>query len=174
MTLKQFEKDYEGKVRIVWKHYVVHPQIATTPVLAACAAGEQGKLFEMKDAIFASAWELEPQPRMKDPNLLNQENMEKLASSLGLKMDKFKADMAGEKCKAAIQNDQKQVSQVGTRGTPAFYINGRFISGAQPVDRFKAVIDEELKKYDAAVKAGAKPETYYQENVVKKGKTSVQ
>ena len=152
----------------------MHPQIATTPALAACAAGEQGKFFEMKDAIFASAWEIDPQPRLKDPNLLNQENMEKLASSLGLKMDKFKADMAGEKCKTAIANDQKEVSAVGTRGTPAFYINGRFISGAQPVDRFKAVIDEELKKYDAAVKAGGKPDTYYNENVVAKGKKSVQ
>jgi predicted DsbA family dithiol-disulfide isomerase len=153
---------------------VVHPQIAMTPALAACAAGEQGKLFEMKEAIFSSAWEIDPQPRMKDPNLLNQENMEKLASSLGLKMDKFKADMAGDKCKNAIQNDQKQVSAVGTRGTPAFYINGRFISGAQPIDRFKAVIDEELKKYDAAVKAGQKADTYYNDVVVGKGKKSVQ
>ncbi len=158
----------------MFKHYVVHPQIAMTPALAVCAAGEQGKFWEMKSAIFKSAWELEPQPRMKDPNLLNQENMEKLASSLGLKMEKFKADMAGDKCKNDIQNDQKVVSAVGTRGTPAFYINGRFISGAQPIDRFKAVIEEELKKYDAAVKAGAKAETYYQDAVVGKGKKSVQ
>lgn len=158
----------------MFKHYVVHPQIATTPAMAACAAGEQGKFWEMKKAIFSSAWEIDPQPKMKDPNLLNQENMEKLASSLGLKMEKFKADMAGEKCKAALANDQKVVAAVGTRGTPAFYINGRFISGAQPIERFKAVIDEELKKYDAAVKGGQKAETYYNDVVVAKGKKSVQ
>lgn len=127
----------------------------------------------MEKAIWESAWDLEP-PKMKSPQLLGQENMEKLAQGLGLNMNKFKADMAGDLCKNDLAKDQAALSAVGTRGTPAFYINGRFLSGAQPIDRFKALIDEELKKAEAAVNAGTKPDQYYQEFVVNKGKKSVQ
>jgi predicted DsbA family dithiol-disulfide isomerase len=77
-------------------------------------------------------------------------------------------------CKQIIQKDQQELSSVGTRGTPAFYINGRYLSGAQPIDRFKSVIDEELKKANDAVAKGTSVEAYYSEAVLKKGKKSLQ
>lgn len=151
----------------------MHPQTATTSALATCAAQQQGKFWEYEKALWESAWDLDP-PKLKGPQFLQEPHMIKLAEDLKLDVNKFKADMAGDQCKNHIANDQKQLAAVGARGTPAFFINGRFLSGAQPIERFKAIIDEELKKAEAAVKAGAKPETYYQEYVVAKGKKSVQ
>jgi predicted DsbA family dithiol-disulfide isomerase len=80
--------------------------------------------------------------------------------------------MKSESCQQDVANDQKILSQVGVRGTPAFFINGRYLSGAQPIDRFKAIIDEEIKKADAAMKGGQKPEEYYGA-IVAKGKKSL-
>jgi predicted DsbA family dithiol-disulfide isomerase len=151
-------------VKVVYKHYVVHPQVATTPALAACAAHRQGKFKEMEHLIWEKGF--------KANRNLSAENMETLAKEAGLDMGKFKADMNGEECKKIVQQDQAQLAAVGTRGTPAFYINGRFLSGAQPLPAFKAIVDEELKKANERIsKEGAKVETYYNEYVLKKGKT---
>jgi len=165
-TIDELLKQYPNDVRLVWKHYVVHPQVATTAALATCAAQKQGKFFEMKAKIFTDGW---PEGRMGD---IGEATMTKFAQELGLNMDKFKTDMASDGCKQDIANDQKVLSAVGVRGTPAFFINGRFISGAQPIDKFKAVIDEELKKADDALKGGQKVEEYYS-SIVAKGKKSL-
>src|SRR6266545_3680564 len=123
--MEQIAKAYPNDVRFVFKHFVVHPQTATAPALAACAAQQQGKFWEMKKAIWESAWELEPRPHMKDVKLLAQDNMEKLAQGLSLDMSKFKSDMQGDTCKTQLANQQRELSQVGVDGTPAFYVNGR-------------------------------------------------
>jgi protein-disulfide isomerase len=172
-TMEQIAKAYPNDVRFVFKHFVVHPQTATIPALATCAAQQQGKFWEMEKAIWDSAWEAQPRPRMKDAALLGKDNMLKLAKDLGLNMDKFTADLDGAGCKEQIAKHQQQLGAVGVDGTPAFYVNGRPISGAQPFDNFKAIIDEELKKADQAIKSGIKPEEYYQKVVVEKGKKSV-
>ncbi len=169
-TLERIAKEYPNDVRFAFKHFVVHPQIATTPALAACAAQKQGKFWEMKKAIWDSAWEMTDRPKMKDPQLLSQANMEKLAGDLGLNMDKFKSDMGGQGCKDLISQQQQSMSQVGVDGTPGFFVNGRPLSGAQPFENFKAVIDEEIKKADDAMKKGTKPEEYYEKAVVLGGK----
>jgi predicted DsbA family dithiol-disulfide isomerase len=87
-------------------------------------------------------------------------------------MEKYKADTQGDACKSLIAKDQQQLAAVGTRGTPAFYINGRVLSGAQPIERFKEVIDDELKKANEALKAGKKAEEYYS-SIVSSGKKSL-
>jgi predicted DsbA family dithiol-disulfide isomerase len=146
---------------------VVHPQVATSAALATCAAQKQGKFWELEGAIWDKGW---ANGRMSD---ISEEAIVKMASEIGLNTDKLKADMAGNECKELIQKDQAQLAQVGVRGTPAFFINGRPLSGAQPIDRFKAVIDEELKKANDAIKAGKKPEEIYS-SIVASGKKSVQ
>lgn len=165
-TLDELKKQYGDDVRIVFKHYVVHPQVATTPAMATCAAMKQGKFNEFEDLIWTKSWQ---DGRLGD---LSEATMQKYAEELKLNADKFKADMAGDECKQFIDKDQKALAQVGVRGTPAFFINGRFLSGAQPIDRFKAVVDEELKKANDAIKAGKKPEEYYS-SIVAGGKKAL-
>ncbi len=146
---------------MVFKNFVVHPQVATVPALASCAAGAQGKFVEMKNAIFDKAFPARD---------FGQDNMEKLAKELGLDMDKFKADMQGDRCKQQLAKDAKDVTAVGVNGTPAFFINGRYLSGAQPIENFKALIDEELKKADAS---GLDARAYYKKAVIDGGKKSL-
>lgn len=159
-VVDQILEEYPKDVRIAYKNYVVHPPIATTPALAACAAHKQGKYEAMEPLIWDKGF--------KDGRNLSAENMEKLAGEIGLNMDKFKSDMNGEDCKQHIREDQSQLGAVGVSGTPAFYINGRWLQQRSP-EGFKALIDEELKKAKERVAQGTKPERYYDEWVVAKG-----
>lgn len=153
-------KDYEGDIKIVYKHFVVHPQTATEPALAVCAAAMQGKFSEMEKQI----WEKAYAKRDFAPATL-----EAIAKDVGLNMDKYKTDKDGA-CKERIRKDQADLSAVGTSGTPAFYINGRFLSGARPIDQFKALVDEELKKAnDRITKGEATAANYYDTFIAKKG-----
>jgi len=153
-------KDYPGKVRVVYKHYVVHPDRATTPALAACAAQQQGKFSEMKHLIWEKGFK---------ENALDEAKMIALATEAKLDLDKFKADMAGDACKQLVSKDQAEQAKFGVNGRPGFFINGRFLGGAQPLPNFKRIVDEELKKAEEKIAAGTKPEDYYQKYVVEAG-----
>ncbi len=172
MTLEELQKQYGDNVRFVFKHFVVHPTTAMTPALATCAAGMQGKFWEFEKAVWNSAWDV-TSGRPKDLQMLNEDNMNKIATDLKLNVDKFKADLKGDKCKSDVNGGMAVLSKLGVRGTPAFFINGRYLSGAQPIDSFKTIIDEEIKKADEAIKAGTKPEDYYKVAVMEKGKKSL-
>jgi predicted DsbA family dithiol-disulfide isomerase len=146
----------------VKKQFVVHPQVATAPALASCAAHKQGKYAAMEEGLWVKGFDAN---RNFAP-----ENIDAIAKSAGLDMGKFKADMEGD-CRRQIQAEQAALSAVGTTGTPAFYINGRFLSGARPIEQFKALIDEELKKANERIgKDGVTADNYYQKMVVEKGK----
>jgi protein-disulfide isomerase len=95
-------------------------------------------------------------------------HMRELAREAGLELGRYDADI-GATCRDIIARDQQALSAIGQRGTPGFFINGRFLSGAQPVETFAAVIDEELAKAEAAYKRGIKPATYY-DTIVRDGK----
>jgi protein-disulfide isomerase len=98
------------------------------------AANEQGKFWEMHDKLFANQ------------QALDRPNLERYASELGLDMGKFKAALDSNKFDAFITADSNEGMRVGANGTPTFFINGRQVVGAQPIDAFKSVIDDELKK----------------------------
>ena len=135
----------------------MHPR-AMPAAKAAEAAGKQGKFWEMHDKLF------------QDPRALTDENIEKYATEIGLDMAKFKEDLKDKKLEAKIKKQQSQGSTLGARGTPAFFVNGRFLSGAQPFEAFKALIDEEMKKADALLAKGTPKDKLY-DAVIAKGKT---
>jgi protein-disulfide isomerase len=98
---------------------------------------------------------------MHDTLFKNQQNLdavslEKYAKDLGLDMVKFKAAMDSHKFVAQIEADTKQGGSVGVQGTPASFVNGHFINGAQPFDAFKKIADEELAKGPSAGGKGKK------------------
>ncbi len=139
-TLKEIEEAYGDKVRVVFRQQPLPMHKNAIPAAkAALAAHKQGKFWEMHDALFAKS----------ETRSLNDETYVELAKQLGLDVDKFNADRNGDEVQTWITEDQKVAAQFGAGGTPAFFINGRPLSGAQPVDAFKAVIDEELKKAEA-------------------------
>ncbi len=145
-------------------HYVVHPQTATVPAWAACAAQQQGKFEEFEHKVWDEGF---------GKGNMDEALMLKFAGDLKLNVDKFKTDMNNDTCKKQVAEHQQRLSAVGVSGTPAFFINGRFLSGARPIEQFKALIDEELKKANDVIGAGKVPaESYYQKMVFEAGKKS--
>jgi protein-disulfide isomerase len=119
-------------------------------VEASMAAHAQGKFWEMHDKMF------------ENQGALDRPSLDKYAEAIGLNMGKYKADMDSHKHKANIETDSKRGNEVGANGTPAFFINGRMVSGAVPFENFKTVIDEELKKADELIKAGTPLDKLYE------------
>jgi len=123
-------------VRIVWKDKPLpfHPRAKPAATLARFAYEKGGdKLFwEAHNALF------EGQKNLEDAGL------EEIAKKVGLPWDKVKAAIAEDKYKDQFDASSSLGDDYGARGTPAFFINGRFLSGAQPIEKFKEVIDGQL------------------------------
>jgi protein-disulfide isomerase len=101
---------------------------------AAEAAHRQGKFWEMHDLIFAN------QRALSDAKYLAY------AEQIGLDLDRFQKDAKSSEVLRRVEADSAEAGKLGVTGTPAFFINGRFLSGAQPFESFKRLIDEELRK----------------------------
>jgi protein-disulfide isomerase len=160
-TMKELEQAYGDDLRIAFKHNALpmHNR-AKAAAIAAEAAGKQGKFWEMHDKLFANAKEL------------TDENFVKWAEEIGLDAAQFKKDLADPALAKKVDDNQAQGGKLGARGTPAFFVNGRYLSGAQPADAFKKLIDEEMKKADALIAAGTARDKVY-EATVAKGKAGV-
>jgi protein-disulfide isomerase len=134
-TLNQINKEYGDQVAIVFKHLPLRMHSKAPAAHAAAeAAHRQDKFWEMHDLIFANQREL------------TQEKYEEYAQQLGLDMDRFRKDSASPAVKKKVDADAAEAARLGVTGTPGFFVNGRFVSGAKPFESFKQLIDEELKK----------------------------
>ena len=100
---------------------------------AAYAAHAQGKFFEMHETLFANM------------RALSRENIEQYAQQIGLDMDRFRNDLDNHTYKPVIDQETAEVVKVGATGTPASFVNGRYLRGAQPFASFQKIVDEELK-----------------------------
>lgn len=145
---------------------VVHPQQVQQAHLAGCAAAKQGKFSEFYDAWWERAYK-EYQDK-RDPSFLGEENLNKIATDIGLDMDRLKADMPG--CNAVIQADEEELRKFKVNGTPAFFINGEFIGGGIPKEAFKQYIDKKLQIAQASGVPGA---SYYEQEIRGKGEKAV-
>jgi protein-disulfide isomerase len=159
-TMDDIRARYPKEVRIVYRSFIVHPAVATLPAEAACAAQQEGHFVDYDKRL----WDESFAQRKFD-----QTEMETIAGEVGLDLDRFRADMSGA-CVSRIGVDQQEMAAVGVGATPTFFINGRYLSGAQPLPSFTAVIDEELALAKKRVKAGTKKTKYYETWILKKGK----
>ncbi|RMG11103.1 MAG: thioredoxin [Deltaproteobacteria bacterium] len=160
-TLKQIQDTYGDKVRIAFKHnplpFHKHAYLAAQ---AAEAAGAQGKFWEYHDKLF------------QNQKALERSDLERYAEELGLDMAKFKAALDQGTYKKKIDAHQQQARALGASGTPSFFINGRFVRGAQPFPKFKQVIDEELARAEKALSSGV-PKAKLYEHLTKDGLTQI-
>ncbi len=148
-TVDKIMEEYKGKVRVFFRHNPLpFHKDAPGASLAALAAGKQGKFWEMHKKLF------------ENQRRLQEEHLAEYAKELGLNVDKFKKDMADPALQKQIDADKAEAAKFGARGTPAFFINGRKITGAQPFENFKKLIDELLP---VAEKVGKKGDDLYAE-----------
>ena len=169
-TIDQLITEYPKDVRVVSKYLVIHGPPAIPPGLAVCAAAKQGKYAEMKKALWGKLFDQQGQIQRDQ---ITAEAVEKIAGETGLDLAKYKTDVAAQSCKDWLDKSKAALEPVGTTGTPSFYINGRHIGGALPIEEFKKVIGEELAKADKAIASGTKQGDYYQKFVVEKGEKKV-
>ena len=133
-AVQQVLAAYPGKIRLVYRDYPLpfHARAQKASEAALCA-GDQGKYWEMHAKLFANQKALE----------LAQ--LKQHAKDLGLQTASFdKCLDSGEKAKI-VDASKKAGEEAGVNGTPAFFINGRPLSGAQPFEKFKEIIDHELR-----------------------------
>ena len=136
-TVEKVLETYGDKIRLVFRDYPLPFHANAKPAaLAAACAEEQGKFWEYHHKLFTSA-------------ALDGDTLRSLAGELGLDQAKFDECLASEKYASVVEKDMADASAVGVRGTPAFFINGRMISGAQPFEKFQEIIDEELARKGA-------------------------
>jgi len=167
-TMDELHKKYGNDVRVVYKQLVVHPTTAMSGALAFCAAAKQGKAREM-DALI---WDKSFKERKFEADKCWESDagcplLNGFAQELKLDAAKFKADM--KSCTSVVQNDMRELQKFGVGATPAFFINGRFVSGAMPLDNFVTLVDEELKKANERIQQGTPAAQYYQTWVMGKG-----
>lgn len=110
-----------------------HPNAQPAAEAALCAH-EQGEFWRYHDKIFENQRTLAPA------------NLKRFAADLGLDEEAFNECFDSGRFREAVHKDYAQGGSLGVNATPAFFINGRFLSGAQPFEAFQAIIDEELEK----------------------------
>ena len=134
-TVKKVVKAYKNKVRLAFKHFPLnfHP-FAKLAAQASMAAHQQGKFWEYHDILFANT------------KRLDRDSLLRYAQSLDLEMGSFTEGMESSSLRVYVEEDMRQGSKLGVTGTPAFFVNGVFLNGAQPFSAFKELIDAELLK----------------------------
>jgi len=124
---------YKGKIKLYFRDYPLPSHnLAPKAAEAAHCAADQQKYWEMHDKLFAASPKLEVA------------DLKAAARELGLDAPRFEKCLdSGEKAKL-VTDGFKAGEEAGVRGTPAFFVNGRLLSGAQPIEAFQAIIDAEL------------------------------
>jgi len=138
-------------VQIVFKNNPLGFHKRAMPAaLAAMAAHKQGKFWEYHDKLFANMRALE------------DGDLEKYATELGLNVAQWKTDKADRALRKQVENEQKAAVALGQGGTPAFLINGKALSGAQPFPKFKEIIDAEITAANALIAKGTAASAVHQ------------
>jgi protein-disulfide isomerase len=135
-TLKKLDESFPGKIRIVYRDFPlvqIHPNAARAAEAAACA-NDQGKFWAMHDVLF------------EHQDKLGEADLKQSAVVLGLDAAAFDQCLESGRHSAEWQKDTAEGQRYGVSSTPAFFINGRLVVGAQPYGTFARVVEEELAR----------------------------
>jgi protein-disulfide isomerase/Skp family chaperone for outer membrane proteins len=133
-TLNKIEQNYKDKIRLVYRQFPlnnIHPNAQKAAEASLCAE-DQSKFWQLHDAMFI------------DQKNLTVENLKAKAASLSLNAATFSSCLDSGKHAAAVRDSLVEGSSVGVDGTPALFINGRFLGGNQPYDEIAKIIEDEL------------------------------
>jgi protein-disulfide isomerase len=155
VTLDELRKQYGKDLRIVWKDNPLpfHARALPAAKFARAVLQTRGNdaFWRLHDALFQNQASLE------------DDDFEELAKKQGLAWSALKGPLASPKLATRIADSQQLADDFQARGTPHFFVNGRRLSGAQPLEAFKQLVDEELAKARAAVDHGTPRAKVYAE-----------
>lgn len=135
--VKQIKKKYGNKVKVAFKNFPLpfHNHAEKAAVAGLCANEQSSESFwKMHDEMFANQ------------DALDEAGLVKTAKKVGLKVDVFEKCMAEGKHLAQVKAEMEEGRKIKVKSTPTFFINGQLINGAQPMDVFSEIIDEELAR----------------------------
>jgi protein-disulfide isomerase len=134
-TVAQVLEKYAGRVSVAFRDFPltsIHPYAEKASEAARCAA-QEGKFWEFHDALFASQ------------SKLDESSLFAIAQTTGLNAQSFRSCLGSGESRPLVSHDQEDGKKAGISSTPGFFVNGVFLSGAQPEAAFEKVIDEQLK-----------------------------
>jgi len=136
--LSRLREEYidTGKMRFVYKQYAILGQESVRASEATECAAEQDAFWPMHDVLFEDLG--------TKRSTYNDETLSSFAAELNLDVDTFDTCLSSGRYSSLIAEDRTSIQALGVRGTPAFLINGIYISGAQPYEVFQEVIEEQL------------------------------
>jgi len=139
-VVEQILTEYKDKVRFIYLDYPLpfHKQAMPASLAVHCAE-DQGKFWEYHRNLFEIAGDL------------SDSDLSKRATDLGLDATAFTACVGSKKHEGLINANYKGGADLGVTGTPAFFINGRMLVGAQPIDQFRQIINDELTRKGVTV-----------------------
>ena len=143
-TLEPLLAQYKDRVRFVYRDYPILADSSVTAALAAECLKEQDKFWEFHDLVYS------------DQIVLDENMLVTLADEVGANAEEFSSCLAEQRYFTEVRADYLAGQQLGIRGTPMFFINGRPVSGAQQMQVFIDIIEEELA---AAEQATEEPPT---------------
>lgn len=134
-TFEPLLENYGEHIRYVYRDYpTINPQVSFPAAMAANCARDQGQFWEYHDALFANQSEL------------GDELFRQLAADLDLDTAQFNQCLEDETYYDEVNSDYLDGLVNNISGTPSFYINGEFYSGALPYEFFERVILRELNR----------------------------
>lgn len=134
-TLPRLREEYGDRIRFVYRDMpIIGGQVSVQAAIAANCAENQGKFWEFHDALFANN------------GARDRAAFVSFASEMGMDTAAFETCLDDRAMADEVTLDLLDGQALGITGTPAFYINGRFVSGAQPFETFSLLIDAELNK----------------------------
>ncbi len=163
-TLEQLLREYPRDVRIVIKQYIV-PAVHHFVDRRVRGAAYQGAVVSMESAICQAVVSMSPRLGVVDPaqpgvrRQVVEAELRELARALRLDLEEYDRDFGS--CTAAQVRDRPMLEKLGQHAVPGFWINGRYLSGAQPIESFRRLIDEEREKWKVDKASGGKAATYY-------------
>ena len=174
-AIADVRKKYGNDLRVVYRQFVVHTQTAMPMSLAACAAGKQRKFAKLDQLLWEEGYlgyQIDSSSYGKCwtgsdgcPVVIG------FARKAGLDINRFKADMKA--CETVVNDGMRELQTLGVSGTPSFFINGRFMTGAQTSYALSILIDEELKKASDRIQLGSSKASYYKEWVIGRGQKTL-
>jgi len=149
-TVRALEQRYPGSIRVCHKHRTIPLHLfARDAAEAAEAAHRQGKFWPMHDLLFANQ------------QALGAEDLARYARDLGLDVERFNADRMSDAVFKRVDQDEALAADLGVRGAPTFFFNGRRLDGAQPIERFEELYTAARRDADAARAAGVAANDVY-------------
>jgi protein-disulfide isomerase len=152
-TLERLLEEYPDDVRLVFRHHPLEFHDDAMPAAEACAEafaqGGNDSFWRMHDML------------IRNPRDLERHHLEAFAREIGLNANRFRRALDSGAHRAAIERDADLALSLGAHGTPAFFINGRELEGAQPYTAFEKIVREEIALAEEAMRRGARRDRIY-------------